>query len=262
WGQGGPYAHVAGHDITYLALSGALRAIGPAGAPPVPPLNLLGDFGAGGMLLAFGVVAAVLQARQSGQGQVVDAAIVDGTVSLLGMLLGSRASGVWSDERSANLLDGGAPFYDTYECAGGEYVAVGALEEQFYSEFIARLSDGADEPAPSRAPDEWPALRKWIAGRFATRTRDEWAAVFGDSDACVAPVLSVAEAAEHTHLAARGTYQADGSPAPVPRFARTPGASGEVDRAVGADTAAVLGEAGYSDADIAALREAGVVATA
>ncbi|MQA26160.1 MAG: CoA transferase, partial [Micromonosporaceae bacterium] len=197
WGQDGPLARTAGHDITYIALSGALRAIGPAGAPPVPPMNLLGDFGAGGMLLAFGVVAALLEAQRSGEGQVVDAAIVDGTVSLLGMLLGSRAAGVWSDERASNLLDGGAPFYDTYECADGEYVAVGALEEQFYSEFIARLSDGASSPAPSRSPDEWPALREWIAARFRTRSRNEWAEVFGDSDACVAPVLSVAEAAEH-----------------------------------------------------------------
>jgi alpha-methylacyl-CoA racemase len=264
WGQDGPWAQVAGHDITYLAVSGALRAIGPAGAPPVPPLNLLGDFGAGGMQLAFGVVAALFEAQRSGQGQVVDAAILDGTVSLLAMLLGSRAAGVWWDERAANLLDGGAPFYATYECADGEYVAVGALEEQFYQEFIARLGEGAESPPPSRAPQDWPALREWIAARFATRTRDEWAEVFGDSDACVAPVLSVAEAAEHPQVKARGSYLGSGrqlAPAVVPRFGRTPGKAGAPRPEAGADTEAVLAEAGYTTEEIKSLVDAGVVAT-
>ncbi len=264
WGQDGPLAQVAGHDITYLALSGALRAIGPAGAPPVPPINLLGDFGAGGMLLAFGVASALFEAQRSGRGQVVDAAILDGTVSLLGMLLGSRANGMWSDERATNLLDGGAPFYQTYECADGEYVAVGAIEEQFYREFAARISGGAKTPMPSRAPEDWPALREWLVARFKTKTRDEWAEVFGDSDACVAPVLSVAEAAKHPHLQARRTYlsvEGEPAPAPVPRFARTPGTAGESQPDSGADTEAVLTEAGYTAEEIKGLVEAGVVAT-
>ncbi|MGH3716513.1 MAG: CaiB/BaiF CoA transferase family protein [Micromonosporaceae bacterium] len=264
WGQDGPLAEVAGHDITYIALSGALRAIGPVGAPPVPPLNLLGDFGAGGMLLAFGVAAALFEAQRSGQGQVVDAAILDGTVSLLGMLLGSRANGMWSDERASNLLDGGAPYYATYECADGEYVAVGAIEEQFFQEFVARIGEGAAEPPPSRAPEDVPALRDWLVKRFKERSRDEWVEVFGDSDACVAPVLSVAEAAAHPHLVARGTYLGEGddlAPAPVPRFSRTPGKAGGAQPEAGADTEAVLTEAGFSAEEIKQLLAAGVVAT-
>ncbi|MGH3736351.1 MAG: CaiB/BaiF CoA transferase family protein [Micromonosporaceae bacterium] len=264
WGQDGPLAQVAGHDITYIALSGALRAIGPAGAPPVPPLNLLGDFGAGGMLLAFGVAAALVEAQRSGQGQVVDAAIVDGTVSMLGMLLGSRSNGMWSDERASNLLDGGAAYYATYECADGEYVAVGALEDQFYQEFLRRITDGAADEPPSRAPEDAPALREWLAARFRQKTRDEWVAVFGDSDACVAPVLSVAEAAAHPHLKARGTYLGEGddlAPAPAPRFSRTPGKAGEAQPEAGADTEAVLTEAGFTAEQIKELVAAGVVAT-
>ena len=265
WGQDGPYAHVAGHDITYLALSGALRAFGPAGGPPVPPMNLLGDFGAGGMLLAFGMTAALLETQRSGKGQVVDAAILDGVVSLLGMMLGMRANGLWSDERVSNLLDGGAPFYDVYACADGEYVAVGAIEEQFYWQFIERLAADADDEPPSRNdPADWPRLREWIAARFATRTRDEWAEVFGDSDACVAPVLSVEEAAKHPHVAARGSYLTDGdalAPAVAPRFGRTPGSAGQPAPGGGVDTEAVLAEAGYTDPEIKDLIDSRVIAT-
>ena len=263
WGQDGPWAQVAGHDITYLAVSGALRAIGPAGQPPVPPVNLLGDFGAGGMQLAFGIVAGLFEAQRSGRGQVVDASILDGVVSLLGMLLSSRAAGFWSDERGANLLDGGAPFYGVYRCADGEYVAVGALEEPFYAEFIRRISEGAPSPPPSRTPENWPALRDWLTERFATKTRDEWAEIFADSDACVAPVLSVAEAAEHPQVKARGSYlTVDGALAPgvVPRFSETPGAAGPPASNPGADTEAVLTEHGYTSEQIQALVEAGVVA--
>ena len=263
WGQDGPLAQRAGHDITYLALSGALRSFGPSDAPPMPPLNLLGDFGGGGMMLAFGMVAGLFEAQRSGRGQVVDAAILDGTVSMMGMLLGMRALGLWSDQRGGNLFDGGAPFYAVYECADGEYVAVGALEEQFYTEFVARLRTGPEDEPPSRNdPANWPALREWIGVRFATRTRDEWAEVFSDTDACVAPVLSVVEAAKHPHVQARGSSLSEGevlAPAPVPRFDRTPGGAGALAPEVGADTVSVLTDVGYSGEEIAALLEAGLV---
>ncbi|HEX2416619.1 MAG TPA: CaiB/BaiF CoA-transferase family protein [Micromonosporaceae bacterium] len=265
WGQDGPLASRAGHDITYLALSGALRSFGPSDAPPMPPLNLLGDFGGGGMMLAFGVVAGLFEAQRSGRGQVVDAAILDGTVSMMGMLLGMRALGLWSDERGGNLFDGGAPFYAVYQCADGEYVAVGALEEQFYANFVTRLRTGPEDEPPTRNdPANWPALREWIGSRFAARTRDEWAEVFSGTDACVAPVLSVVEAAKHPHVQARGSYLHEGevlAPAPVPRFDRTPGVAGALAPEVGADTVSVLTDVGYSGEEIAALLEAGVVAT-
>ncbi|WP_270887032.1 CaiB/BaiF CoA transferase family protein [Pedococcus sp. 5OH_020] len=227
WGQEGPLASTAGHDINYLALSGALGAIGPAGAPPVPPLNLLGDFGAGGLMLAVGVLAAVLDARSSGMGQVVDAAIVDGTVSLLAMLSGMQASGLWNEERGTNLLDGGAPEYGVYECADGGYVAVGALEPQFF----ALLLDGlglvhADVP-DRRDPSCREGLRGLLAARFASRPRNHWVEVFAGTDACVTAVLSPREAAYDAHLTARGTWLTEGSvvqPAPAPRFSRTPSA--------------------------------------
>jgi alpha-methylacyl-CoA racemase len=230
WGQDGPLAPTAGHDITYLALSGVLHAIGPAGGPPVPPLNLLGDYGGGGMLLAAGVLAALWSAQRTGAGQVVDAAIVDGAALLASQLYGLLHSGFWRDERGANLLDGGAPFYGVYETADGRHLAVGPLETKFYAEFADRL--GLD---PAQVPDqydvaEWPRLRAAIAARLATRTRDEWLAVFDGRDACVAPVLSLREAAGHDgpghpHLAARGTFvDAHGvrQPAPAPRFDATP----------------------------------------
>jgi alpha-methylacyl-CoA racemase len=217
------------------------------------------------MMLAFGMVAGLFEAQRSGRGQVVDAAILDGTVSLMGMLLGMRALGLWSDERGGNLFDGGAPFYAVYECADGEYVAVGALEEQFYTEFVARLRSGPDDEPPSRNdPANWPALREWIASRLGTRTRDEWAEVFSDTDACVAPVLSVTEAAKHPHVQARGSYLYEGevlAPAPVPRFDRTPGGAGPLASEVGADTVAVLTDVGYSGEEISALLESGVIAT-
>jgi len=262
WGQDGPLAHTAGHDIAYIALAGALEPIGPADGPPVPPLNLLGDFGAGGLLLAYGVVCGLLEARTSGRGQVVDAAIVDGTASLLAMLLGMRSLGLWNDGRATNLLDGGAPYYATYECADGKFVAVGALEAQFYDAFVTRL--GVDDLPDRDDPANYPALRERIAAQFRTRSRDEWAKVFDGTDACVAPVLAPHEAARHAHLAARGTYvEVDGvlQPAPSPRFDRTPGQPGAPQPAAGADTRDVLAEAGYDAAGIEALVAAGVVAT-
>ncbi|MDG9706404.1 CaiB/BaiF CoA-transferase family protein [Streptomyces sp. DH37] len=224
WGQRGPLASAPGHDINYIALSGALHAIGPADGPPVPPVNLLGDFAGGGLLLVCGILAALHERRTSGLGQVVDAAIVDGTAATLGMLMGMAAAGRWSDERGRNLLDGGAPFYGVYRCSDHRHVAVGALEERFFSALLEGLGLDAEEFGDRFDPRNWPRLRERLAARFATRTRDEWAARFSDSEACVSPVLTVSEAAAHPHHRARGTYLADGGawqPAPAPRFART-----------------------------------------
>jgi alpha-methylacyl-CoA racemase len=223
WGQDGPLASTAGHDVGYIAVTGALHAIGRAGGPPQVPVNLLGDFGGGGMYLVVGVLAALLESRTSGRGQVVDAAIVDGTAHLSTMLLGMLAGGLWQDERGVNVLDTGVPWYDVYETADGGHLAVGALEPQFYAELLDRL--GLTDVAPSR--EDPVALRALLTETIRSRTRDEWTAVFAGSDACVAPVLSYAEAREHPHLRARGTYvESHGivQPAPAPRFSRTPGA--------------------------------------
>ncbi|MDX6352380.1 MAG: alpha-methylacyl-CoA racemase [Streptomyces sp.] len=224
WGQHGPLAPRAGHDINYLALTGALHAIGRPGERPVPPLNLVGDFGGGSMFLLTGVMAALWERERSGRGQVVDAAMVDGIGVLLQMTWSLRGMGVWSDERGANLIDGGAPFYDTYACADGRYVAVGALEPQFY----ARLLEGlglTEADLPDRGDRaNWPALRERIAAAFATRDRDDWAAVFAGTDACVTPVLRFDEVPGHPHAAARdAVLDLDGVPqaAPAPRFSRT-----------------------------------------
>jgi alpha-methylacyl-CoA racemase len=225
WGQDGPWARRAGHDINYVSVTGALHAIGPADGRPVLPLNLVGDFGGGSMLLLVGVLAALWEAQRSGRGQVVDAAMVDGTSLLMQMTWALSGQGHWADARGANLLDGGTPFYDTYTCADGRHVAVGPLEPQFYAQFLALL--GLD-PAGLPAQDDragWPTLRARFAEVLATRTRDEWAAVFDGTDACVTPVLALGEVAAHPHLAARGTVVApDGVPqaAPAPRFSRTP----------------------------------------
>jgi alpha-methylacyl-CoA racemase len=221
WGQDGPLAHQAGHDINYIGLTGVLHAIGTADGRPTPPLNLVGDFGGGSMYLVVGILAALWERERTGQGQVVDAAIVDGTSSLAQQFWMLRALGAWTDERAANLLDSGAPFYDTYRCADGRYVAVGALEPQFYATLLAGLGL-ADEGLPAQLDrDSWPVLRKRFATIFATRTRDAWAETFAGMDACVTPVLTFAEAAEHPHLRARGTIvTVDGTPraAPAPRF--------------------------------------------
>jgi alpha-methylacyl-CoA racemase len=242
WGQDGPLAQRAGHDSGYIAITGALAAIGRAGGPPQLPLNLLGDFGGGGMYLVVGVLAALLESRLSGQGQVVDAAIVDGTAHLSSMIVGMVAGGAWSSERGRNFLDSGVPFYDVYETSDGGWMAVGPLEQPFYDELLVRL--GLTEAAPNRLdPSEWPALRSLLAETFGTRTRDEWAEHFFDSDACVAPVLSFEEAPRHPHLAARGTYvERDGvvQPAPAPRFSRTPGALTSPPPEPGSDTRAAL----------------------
>jgi len=232
WGQTGPRADQAGHDIDYVALAGALHAIGERRGGPVPPLNLLGDFGGGALYLVVGVLAALLEARRSGRGQVVDCAIVDGVASLLTFVYAALAHGAWRDRRGSNLLDGGAPFYTTYACAGGGYVAVGALEPQFHAELIARLGLDPDEFKDRLNPESWPRLRKLLQETFAQRTRREWCELFDGTDACLAPVLGLGEVANDPHLAARGTMTTlDGvpCPAPAPRFSRTPGVMATVD---------------------------------
>jgi alpha-methylacyl-CoA racemase len=263
WGQDGPLAPAAGHDINYIAVSGALHPIGRAGERPVPPLNLVGDFGGGGMLLALGVLAALLERERSGLGQVVDAAMVDGSALLTSFLYGLRATGAWQDARGVNLLDGGAPFYDTYQTADGGYVAVGALEPKFYDELLSGLGlSGAGLP-PQYDRSGWPALRERFAEVFGSRTRDEWAAVFAGTDGCVAPVLSPGEAPRHPHNVARGTFAEIGGlvqPAPAPRFGRTDTGSPSPPRHPGADTDAVLAGLGCTPQEIAALRAAGTVA--
>ncbi len=262
WGQTGPHAAAAGHDIGYIAVTGALGAIGRAGEAPVPPVNLVGDFGGGSTFLVIGVLAALWEAARSGRGQVVDAAIVDGASSLTALLHGLMAAGQWIDGRGVNFLDTGVPWYDTYQTADGQWMAVGALEPKFYAEF-ARLLGLSDDVAALRADSsEWPRLREAIADAFASRTRSEWTAVFDGTDACVAPVLSLTEATGHPHLAARETFVDVAGvvqPGPAPRFSRTVAPRPTPPPAVGADTADVLRDWGVDDVD--ALIAAGVVHT-
>lgn len=249
WGQSGPLAATAGHDIDYLARTGALHALGRAGGPPQFPANLLGDFGGGGLLAAFGVCAALVERSTSGLGQVIDAAIVDGVASLLALPWMLAAQGQWRDERGVNLLDGGAPFYDVYETSDGRWLAVGALEPRFYAALLAGL-DLVD--VPDRAdPRNWPRLRTLFTARFGERTRDEWVEVFAGADACVEPVLSMREAARDRHLADRQTYVEPGGviqPAPAPRFSRTPGALSRSPAAPGEHTIEALTDWGIQDA--------------
>ncbi|MFE4248447.1 CaiB/BaiF CoA transferase family protein [Streptomyces sp. NPDC056910] len=241
WGQEGPLAQRAGHDIAYIALTGTLGMIGKPDEPPTVPANLVGDFAGGSLYLVVGILAALHHARDTGAGQVVDAAIVDGASHLAAMIHGMLAAGGWQDRRGSNLLDGGCPFYGTYETSDGQYMAVGALEQQFYDEFIALL--GVDGTAPARKDlARWGELRDAVAARFKSRTREEWTAVFEGSDACVAPVLSLREAPGHPHLAARGTFTDHGGitqPAPAPRFSATPTAVRSGPAQPGADTAGV-----------------------
>ncbi|MEW2165568.1 CaiB/BaiF CoA-transferase family protein [Streptomyces sp. NPDC007084] len=241
WGQDGPLADRAGHDVAYIALTGTLGMIGRPDEAPAVPANLLGDYAGGSLYLVVGVLAALHHARESGAGQVVDAAIVDGTAHLSAMIHGMMAAGGWQDRRGANLLDGGCPYYGTYETADGGYLAVGPLEERFYDTFVDLL--GVPELRPARKDlARWPELRETVAARFKTRTRDEWAAVFDGSDACVAPVLSLREAPAHPHLAARGTFVDHGGitqPAPAPRFSATPTSVRGGPALPGADTADV-----------------------
>lgn len=262
WGQEGPDRDRAGHDIDYIAMSGVLGSMGTADGKPVVPLNLIGDFGGGSLFLVLGVLAAVLESRSSGNGQVVDAAMVDGAASLMTMFYELRASGLWEGARGTNLLDGGAPFYDTYETADGEWMAVGALEPQFFATLLRLL--GLDGFPVERQFDHrsWPELRSQLTGLFRTRSRDDWVEVFAGSDACVWPVLSMDEAHRHPSNRARGVFvEVDGvvQPAPAPRFSRTsPGTPGPTPYA-GEHTAAVLHQLGYGDDQIGRLHETGAV---
>ena len=261
WGQDGPLAPRAGHDIDYIARSGVLHAIGRAGAPAVPPLNLIGDFGGGGMLLGFGVACALLEARSSGRGQVVDAAMVEGASLLTTMFWGMRAAGTWSDERGTNLLDGGAPWYDSYETADGRFVAIGALEPKFYAELLARLGL-ADEGLPAQYDRAgWPVLRARFAEVFRGRSREAWCAVFNGTDACFAPVLDFDEARRDAHHVARASFVDVGGvtqPAPAPRFSRTPGAASSPPPERGAGGGEALADWGFGPEEARALNARGL----
>jgi alpha-methylacyl-CoA racemase len=264
WGQDGPYAQAAGHDLNYIALSGVLDACGRAGDKPTPPMNLLGDFGGGGMMLAFGMVAALLCARTTGQGQVVDCAMTDGSAVLATMIWSLRASGRWNDARGTNFLDTGAHFYECYETADGKFISVAPVEPQFYADLIARLGLAEDsEFHVQNDPRRWPALKDRLDALFRTRTRDEWCALLEHTDACFAPVLSMAEAPSHPHNQARGTFiEVDGviQPAPAPRYSGTPTAR-PVPLSQDASRLAAIWEAtGYTPAELEDLREAGVIA--
>jgi len=265
WGQDGPLAQRAGHDINYIALAGVLAHIGRAGAPPTPPLNLVGDYGGGAMFLAFGIVCALLEARASGEGQVVDAAMVDGAAVLMAPTWGFRSTGLFTEDRGENLLDSGAHFYDVYETADGEFMSVGAIEPQFYAELLRGIGlDGEDLP---RQMDKasWSALKKRFAAIFATKTRAEWCAIFDGTDACVAPVLTMTEATVNEHVVARDTIIVDDNiaqPAPAPRFSRTPGAIQGPTPPLGGDTDATLADWGFSASEIAQLHDAGAIAQA
>ena len=263
WGQDGPKAQLPGHDINYLAQSGTLSAIGRRGEAPVVPLNLVADFGGGGLLLAFGVVCALLEAQRSGEGQVIDAAMVDGAALLSTMIHGFRAAGWWRDERGTNLLDSGAWFYEVYETLDGGYLAVGPLEPRFCAELVrlAGLEDAGEVPQQVDQ-SAWPSTKDRLAAVFRTRTRDDWCALLESTDACVTPVLGLGEAPAHPHNAARGTFTEDFGvvqPAPAPRFSRTPGAIGGPPRHPGQDTDEVLRDWGFDPSEIDHLRAGGAI---
>jgi alpha-methylacyl-CoA racemase len=263
FGQEGPLAQAAGHDINYIAVSGVLAHIGRAGQPPTPPINLIGDFGGGGLLLAFGMVCALLERVRSGKGQVVDAAMVDGAAALMTIFHGAQQAGFWKDAVGTNMLDSGAPFYDAYETSDGKYVAIGSIEPQFYAELLQKLGlDGEDLP-DQNDPAGWPVLRKRFTDVFRSRTRDEWCQVLEGSDACFAPVLTMAEARVHPHNRARNAFvdvAGVAQPRPAPRFSRTEADVPRPASAGGADTEEVLREWGFADAEVAQLRDAKAIA--
>lgn len=261
WGQTGPYAKAAGHDMNYIAITGALDAIGTEDKP-IPPLNLVGDFGGGALYLAFGLLAGVIHARETGRGQVIDCAMSDGAASLMAMFYGFKAMGMWREGRRANLLDGGAHFYDTYRCADGKWVSIGSIEPQFYLLLLEKT--GIDDPhfQAQMSREDWPALREKLAAVIATKTRDEWCALMDATDVCFAPVLSMDEAPHHAHNKARETFvEVAGvvQPAPAPRFSATPGVIQGPPPKIGADNASALADWGFAASAIAELEAAGAL---
>ena len=262
WGQEGPIAQAAGHDINYIALAGVLDHIGRQGERPVPPLNLVGDFGGGGMLMAFGVACALVETARSGQGQVVDVAMVDGAAVLMQMMYGMKAMGVWNDERGTNMLDTGAHFYDVYETQDAKHVSIGSIEPQFYAELIEKTGLAGEDLPAQLDRTQWSKLRERLAAVFKTKTRDEWCAIMEGSDVCFAPVLSMSEAPEHPHNVHRGTFLEHGGAvqaAPAPRFSRTPPEVTRPAPHVGQDTGGVLADHGFSAAEIEELEQSGAV---
>jgi alpha-methylacyl-CoA racemase len=265
FGQEGPLSQAAGHDINYIALAGVLHGIGRKGEAPVPPLNLVGDFGGGGMFLAFGVVCALLEAQKSGKGQIVDAAMVDGSATLMALMYGMFSQGGWKDERGVNVLDTGAPWYNTYETKDGKWLAVGAIEQRFYAEFIERLCLKMNDLPKQHDRKGWPDLHRVFTEKIKSKTRDEWEKIFAGSDACVAPILSLGEVADHPHNAARSTFaRREGvlQPAPAPRFSRTVPQMGAPPRQLGADTDTVLADYGFGAGEIDALKASGTIGVA
>ena len=262
WGQSGPLAQAAGHDINYIAITGALHAIGVPSGVPVPPLNYVGDFGGGAMMLAFGILCALHHARSGGAGQVVDAAMSDGAALLSAMMYGMHAAGAWSNRRGENMLDGGAHFYGCYECADGRHVAIGAIEPQFYAQLLQRTGITDAEFAAQQDAARWPLLKARLADVFRTRTRDEWCRLMEGSDACFAPVLDWDEAPQHPHNLARQTFvTVDGvvQPAPAPRFSATPAAPPRAAKAEADDSAGIFGDWGIAPGTLQSLRQAGLV---
>uniref|UniRef100_B0SY87 L-carnitine dehydratase/bile acid-inducible protein F n=1 Tax=Caulobacter sp. (strain K31) TaxID=366602 RepID=B0SY87_CAUSK len=261
WGQTGPYAKAAGHDMNYIAITGALAAIGTQDKP-VPPLNLVGDFGGGALYLAFGLLAGVIHARETGQGQVIDCAMSDGAASLMAMFYGFKAGGMWGEGRRSNLLDGGAHFYDTYQCSDGKWISIGSIEPQFYLLLLEKTGITDPQFQHQMSREEWPQLREKLAAVIATKTRDEWCALMDGTDVCFAPVLTMDEAPGHAHNAARQTFvEVAGvtQPAPAPRFSATPGAIQGPPPTIGADNDSALGDWGFSAGEIAALKEQGAL---
>lgn len=261
WGQYGPYANLAGHDLNYIAITGALDAIGTK-EKPLPPLNLVGDYGGGAMFLAVGLLAAVMNARSNGKGQVVDVAMSDGAAYLTAVFHRLRALGLWKEERAANLLDGGAPFYDTYRCADGKWIAVGAIEPQFYQVLLEKIGLAGKIPHAQMDTSKWPEVKKQFAEVFATKTRDEWCEVMGSADACFAPVLSISEAMRHPHNIARSTFvEIDGvpQPAPAPRFSETPGEIQAMAQRPDTDSRSILKDWGFGSDYAAELAAAGII---
>jgi alpha-methylacyl-CoA racemase len=262
WGQKGPLAHTAGHDLSYIAITGVLHAIGRRGAPPSVPLNLIGDYAGGALYLALGVLAAIIEARTSGHGQVVDAAIVDGTASLATTFFGMFAAGMLNPDRGANATDSGSHFYDVYECEDGQWISVGPIEAKFYGVLLSVLGIDPTELGPQMDPAHWPRAKAALAAKFRTRTRDQWAQIFANTDACVAPVLRWDEAAHHPHLAARATFvEVDGivQPAPAPRFSRTPPQKPDAPADITPENTAEALEGWATSAQISQWRGAGIV---